>query len=394
MIAFCGYLLAFNKITGLAFYVCFLLTMGLYEMLTSTGKYFWQKIYHWWNWKKVLLWVAPAVVFLMTMVLGDDLTIQNFYGSYTGGGIGGKPLHEMLQTFMQSFVYGFRWLFVLSIIIAIILLLFRRRRIVSVVSPEGILLLTGSFVGCIGVLLTLCLYKGDADCPRYTALLNLFYALSFPVAVQIIMRNNRGRHILASGMALLLLIQTFWTIDPVILFTSDRINTGKKNMYKLALRDDHRPGMNIGKDYGPGYEVICDLYTYNLEYNFYDDLLDQALMDIQPNEDTQFVQLDVMWYETHLFGNKYRIYWNTRTQGRTYDGKDPDSIFLKQRDAFTEEICNGGTDFGEKFYLLVPARVNPLDAITAFEEHGYNMVYEFHPQNIYGKMHVCGFELK
>lgn len=393
MIAFCGYLLAFNKISGLVFYVFFLITMGVFESLQTPGKNLIFKIINWWDWKKVCLWILPAILFLLTMIVGDDFIIQNFYGSYTEAKYGLKVPNELLNTVLQGGVYGLRWLFVLLIGLATVVAVINKVRLDDMLTEDGVQLITGAFFGCLGVMLILFLYQGDADCPRYTALLNLFYALSFPIAVQIIWNNIKANTLVMCTMATLLLIQTYWTIDPVMLLTSDQIDTGKKTMYKVALAGDSRPGMNIGKDYGPGYEVVGDLYAYNLEYSFYDDLLDQALTAIQPEEDDQFVLLDVMWYELHLWGNKYDIYWNTRTNSRTYDGTDPDSILLnRQWDVFTTDIVNGNFAFESKFYMIVPARVDATAALEAIQNQGYVMFTEVHPENVYGKMSVYGFE--
>ena len=392
MVSFCGYLLSFNKISGMVFYVFFLLTMGVFEALETEGKNLFRKILNWWSWKKVLLWIFPAVAFLATMVLGDDLTIQVFYGAYTGAGRGFKNLHEIMNTLTQSFIYGFRWLFTLGVLVALIALCFQRRKMRHIATRQGIEVLVASFAGCLGVVLILCLYQGDADCPRYTELMNVFFAVSFPVVIRVLFKRRLTQCLAAGCMVLLLLIQTYWTIDPVILLTSESIDTGKKPIYKLALSGDTRPGMNIGKDYGPGYVVVCDLFAYNLEHSYYDSLIDDVLTQIQPDENTQFLQLDIMWYETHIYGNKYRIYWNTRTNSRTYDANDPDSIFLgKQLDVFTKDICAGNFAAEDTFYLLVPARVDPTDAKQGIELKGYTLFDEIYAENPYGAMYAFGY---
>ena len=395
MVSFCGYLLCFNKVSGMVFYVFFLLTMGVFETFETEGKSLLRKILNWWQWKKVLLWIFPAVAFLMTMILGDDLTIQAFYGSYTGAGRGFKNAHEIMNTFFQSFVYGFRWLFVLGILAALVMLLLGYRKWFCAVNRKGGQIIVGTFVGCGSVVLLLCLYQGDADCPRYTELMNIFFALTVPAVIRVLAKKECWRHLLAGTIALLLLVQTYWTIDPAIVFTSESIDTGKKQIYRLVPPGDTRPGMNLGKDYGPGYEIVCDLHTYNLEHSYYDSLLDDILTEIQPDEDTCFYQLDVMWYETHMNGNKYDIYWNTRTNNRTYDGNDPDSIFLKERyDVFTADICAGHWDFPDTFYLLVPARVDSTAARQEIESRGYAQIEEIYAENIYGAMYAYGFTLQ
>ena len=394
MVAFCGYLLAFNKISGLVFYVCFLLCVCIFELAQSQGRNIFFKIANWWNWKKVILWIAPAAIYLASTFIADDLTTLNFYGAYVEATIGLKHLRGLANTFMQSFVYGFRWIFTLSFVIGVILMIAKREKVKEVLTAEGLQILVATMVGCLAVLAVLCLYRGDAECPRYTALFNIFYAVSFPILLQLLTAKKASQHLLIGATALLLFVQLFWTIDPAIIYTSESIDSGKKPIYKLALPGDVRIGMALGSDFGRGYEVYGDLYAYNLEHNFYDSLLDEAMTEIKPESDTQLILLDVIYYETHLTGNRYPIYWNTRTEKRTYDGSDPDSIFLVNNPfVTTDEISSGDYDLDPNFYLIVPGRIDATEARTAIESFGYTLTTELHPENMYGSMSVFGYQL-
>ena len=396
LISFCGFLLAFNKISGLAFYVFFLISMALIEVIRDKDKPVLQRLKDWWNWRKVILWVLPGVLFLVFYFHNYLFEIQDFYGADINATVSLKSKRGIANTLLQSYVYGFRWLFVILFLIAVVLLITKRRKISDVLRTEGIDIFVSVIVGSIAVLILLCLYNAIAECPRYTAMFNLFYAFSLVVCAAVIFSKEISGTILSGAVVLLLLVQTFWTIDPSILLTCDRVDTGKKPMYKLAMPGDIRPGMNLGGDYGPGISVMGDLYTYNLEYAFYDDLLDQALTDISPTEDDAFYSLDIIYYEWHLYGNHYNIYWNTRLQKRTYDGDDPDSIYFEDhRDITTAEICSLTPDDSElpdHFYLLVADRVDPKKAVAGLNKLGYEITYELHPENIYGKMSVYKFE--
>ena len=153
------------------------------------------------------------------------------------------------------------------------------------------------------------------------------------------------------------------------MLTCDSIDTGKKQIYKLAITDDKRIAMNLGIDYGRHIEVLGDLYVYNLEHAFYDDLLDQMLTTIEPTENTQFVLLDVIDYELHMYGNHYRIYWDTDEHHRTYDGISPTSIFLKNEiNITTDMLLDNQIALDDHFYLIVPARVDEDEAIEGNSE--------------------------
>ena len=391
LVSFCGYLLAFNKITGLVFYVFFLLAVGVYEVLSTQGKNFFRKVLTWWDWKKVCLWVFPAVVYLCTTLVADDLTVLCFYGSYTEASIGIKSLRGLANTGMQAFVYGFRWIFTLLTIFSAVLLLMRRRKLSDVLNTDGCAILAATIVGCAAILAVLCIYRGDAECPRYTAPLNVYYAIFLPIVLQLIF-SGRKALIAECILAGLLMIQLFCTIDPVILLTCDSIDTGKKQIYKLAVKGDERVAMNLGIDYGRHIEVLGDLYVYNLEHTFYDDLLDQTLTDIEPTEDTQFALLDVIDYELHMYGNHYRIYWDAEKHHRTYDGNSSSSIFLKnERNVTTDMLIDNQVELDPHFYLLVPARVDADEAIDAIQKNGYDLDQSKCYSNVYGKLFVYEF---
>ena len=98
LVSFCGYLLAFNKITGLVFYVFFLLAIGVYEVLSTQENNFLRKVLKWWDWKKVCLWTFPAIVYLCTTFVADDLTVLCFYGFiYREASIGLKSLRGLCK---------------------------------------------------------------------------------------------------------------------------------------------------------------------------------------------------------------------------------------------------------------------------------------------------------
>lgn len=397
LIAFSGFLLCFTKISGLFFYAFFLIAATLVKILSNKDCGFAKSFGLWWNWKKVLLWIIPAVFFVLCYISGDTLIMQNFYGTYQGGGIGLKHDRGLANTFLQSYVYGFRWLFLVILFLMVIVLIAKRKKIKKILSLDGLGILIGLTIGCLVTLFFLCINEGDAECPRYTAMFNCFYAFSFPFALQVLLRKEVFQKVLASLVVALLLVQTYWTIDPAILcLGGEKIDTGKKEIHKLAMAKDIRLAMNLGTNYGPKVEVMGDLYTYNLEHSFYDDLLDQALEKINPTEDDHFYLLDIIYYETHMIGNRYNIYWNSRLQNRTYDGEDKDSIYLKnEKSITTEELTKKSIkslSLEDTFYLMVVDRVDERKAIKALEKAGYNKTLEIHPENIYGKMSVYKFE--
>lgn len=395
-IAFCGYLLAFTKITGLVFYVVFLLVVFFKELMEQREGNLWTRICKWWEWKKVIWWVFPAVLYIISYFYGSGMLIQNFSGAEGGAVIGLKSVTNICTTLMQSFVWGFRWLFLLGGVIALILLWRGRQRMKDIVSAEGMKLILGVGIGCAAVFLLLCMFDGNASCPRYTIMFNLFYVLILPIIMLTVFKNENASMIATGGLVVILVIQTYWTIDPSILYYRESIATGKKEVYRLASAGDNRSGMRLGKKFGEGIEVIGDLYVYNYEYTFYDDLLEQMLIAINPTEKDTFLILDIMGYELNLKGEQYKIYWNTRTQKRTYDGSDKDSIYLENSSSIiTESLCNepeGELMLPDKFHMIVVSRVDGTKAIERIKKEGYIVTETMKLQNRYGRMSVYTFE--
>ena len=393
LISFCGFLLAFTKITGLIFYVFVLLIMFVLEIYQDKGCSIVKRIIHWWDWSKIFLWVLPAVLFGITLLYGDHLTIQNFYGSPAGtqSMINFNYLPRIIITLLQTFIYGFRWIFTLGLLVSFFIILKRikKNRVAGIIIENNLIVSTVLSFLC--VLIMLCIYNGDAECPRYTAIFGLLFVLILPFCADIIFKKNRSKKLALIVISVLLIVQTFWTIDPSIFILNDSINTGKKSVYRLALSIDDRPGMNLGKDYGPGHPVMCDLYAYNLEYSFYDDLIQKTFLKIQPQKEDIFYVLDIFEYELHISGSanrNYKIYWNTRQQRRTYDSVDKDSIYLNVSSITSEYLKQENLNLPDTFYLIVVDRVDESISLESVKNSGYTILDEIHPENIYGQLSV------
>ncbi len=397
LISFCGYLLAFTKITGAVFYAVFLFTVGLFELIDDTEhKKILEKIRNWINIKKIILWTSPIIIFLITFFWGDHLTIQNFYGSYRPDSmISLKDISIINNTLFQTFIFGFRWIFTLSFIF---LLIRYRREWRVLITKQNTRLLISLFTSTICVLFLLCIYNSDGECPRYTSIFNVFYLFLFIFFLTLITKRELLRRVAFWGMTMLLLVQTYWTCDPsLMLFSSYKIDTGKKKMYKIATSRDERPGMNLGMSYGEGICVLGDLYTYNLEYSFYDDLLSKMLQDINPSIEDTFYVLDIIDYELHMCGSanrNYKIYWNSRTKKRTYNSYDKDSIYLNERSITSDQLENSSLEenkLPDNFYLIVVDRVDAKRAVNALYSMEYNLNYTRKYENYYGRISIYNF---
>lgn len=393
LIAFSGYLLSFTKITGFVFYVFVLLAYGLFEIYKFEAKNMWKKIIYWWQWDKVILWIFPALLFLATFLFGHHMTAQNFYGTYVSEQMVllGNWVH-VGNVFLQTFVLGFRWILVLGAIFTFALNLIKKKKQRIVKSDRD--LLYSINIGFISVFVLICLYNSDADCPRYTAIFNLYFVFLFLYIINARVGRILEQKIMATIMFLLFFIQTFVTIDPTILALSDTIDTGKRVLHKLALPMDSRIGMNLGTGYGEGNEVMGDLYSYNFEFIYYNSLVDDLMRKVKPTKKDQFYVLDIIDYELHLAGSanrNYKIYWDPSLKRRTYDKNNEKAIYLNERSITTEELSQKEVKLPESFYLIVVDRIKEERAVKALEKSGYSLERCFKAENSYGKMSAIKF---
>lgn len=388
-ISFCGYLLVFTKITGFVFYVIALCVIGLVQCIKNPNRNLFRKFKETFSFCKCFLWILPAILFLISFLWGEHFTIQNFYGTYVADSmIQIKSLDVLGNTLVQAFVFGFRWIFTLLILVSFF---YWGKLSSSFISEEGRLILPAITAASIATLFLLCIYASDAECPRYTTFMNTFFVCAFPPFLGLI--KDKPQKILSMILSLVLFVQTFVTIDPsIFLFSSAKINTGKMNLYKLAISRDSRQGMNLGVDYGEGYESLGDLYTYNLQYSFYDDLLEKAFTKIHPTKKDKFFVLDVIDYELQISGNTqrtYKIYWDTSKNIRTYKENPPYTIYLNEKSITSKELIKCKKKELEKsFYLIVPDRIDSSKALSSLENKGYNVKCVTKSQNIYGSLKI------
>lgn len=392
MISFCGFLLCFTKITGMLFYVFFLMTCAIIELYMEYEGHFLCKLKKWWGWKKCIFWTIPAIIYLLTMIYGGYFTIQNFAGSYSPDIFGTKIEAAYYNTLMQSFVWGFRWLFLLLILMALLKCIIRRRDFFgNLKCSKDAYINIASLFGCLAITALLLIYNSNAECPRYTAPMNVAYTLLTPISISILIKGEHWKKNITMLLSGILLIQTYWTIDPSIIMNNVAINTGTNLLYKLAVDEDERVSMSLGTDYGEGYEVVGDIYAYNMEYNYYNDLILEAMKTINPQKEDMFYVVDIYDYEFHLNGMQYPIYWNRRTQKMSYDGYDQDSFLLKETNITTIELCDqllSGQFTDNEFYLLTPARVDIESLTDVLNVKNYSLKKEYYFDNIYGAMSI------
>lgn len=388
LISFMGFILCFTKITGFAFYSTFL-TFYIWINWIKKKKEIDEKLF---NLKKVLLWIIPIIMFGILLKYGDYITGQSFYGTYVADSmINLFDKNQIINTGLHTFVFGFRWIFVALMLCALILKIVNKRQ--AEVNKQVIISLALA-MGVVYVLLSI--YKADANCPRYTTIFSVMYIILLPLFLNAITEKRIIKLVVLVMLNILLIVQTFWTIDPSITLYADTIDTGVKKMYKLAYKGDDRAGMNLAGGAEGQYPILSDIYTYNLEYTFYDELLERTLELVNWDVAKKVYVLDISPYELNISGRgygDYRIYWDREKTYRTFEKEG--NIYVDVGQLYSEEIVTEtNKEIFEKnyFYMIVPGRIDETAVVDKLLEAGYNKKDYNQIENCYGKLRLYFFE--
>lgn len=389
-----GLLLAFTKITGVAFYCLVLLLDTVMEISRSGWKF--KVIKEWMSPSRLMHLMMPAFLYLGLLIFGDDLTAQAFFGTYVSeeGMIDWFDIDQIANTLLQSFIFCFRWM-LLVLLLSSLVIAFRKKNGLEIISSELHSLFLSIPVAATLTVLVLCIYNSDANCPRYTSFLSPIYALLMPFAVKSVIPCRWEKRVLWFCLTLFC-IQTFITIDPAVILYCKKMETGSFPLYKLAYRNDMRPGMNLTSGPNGSTDMLGDLYTYNVQYSFYDNLLDQVLKIIKPNSKTVVYSYNLGTYEMNLSGRgygSYNIYYDPVSGKRNFNGEN---ILIDFRELGVSEtdVEPGLVDLvlPDSFWVLVPYRFDPESAAAGIVKLGYCVESETKIENIFGSLVLLRIE--
>jgi hypothetical protein len=236
---------------------------------------------------------------------------------------------------------------------------FKKRQINSLSSKS-----VPVFMGIIGILaaytIFTCLYLIEY-CPRYVTVGGFCLAVFAFASVHVLFRKKAVRNMVLGVLVLLFLVQTYINIDPYMHLRCFYTYTGKRFIYGAVYKEVPRGWTG-------------DSRNFNYEYRFYESILEKILRQINPDEDTIIVQAMVTHPEINLCGLETSVYWNTRTKKRTYDYKDPDSVYLKVPVLDTLDDVQKYA-YPDTFYLLT---------IPYFDNHNPQFLKEFEKRNYSG----------
>jgi hypothetical protein len=184
-------------------------------------------------------------------------------------------------------------------------------------------------------------------------------------------------------IVLLLLVQNYYNIDPSLFWGHEKINLGYEYIYS--------PTKYINES------SVSEMYVYNYTYAYSDDLLDQALRKIKPDNTDCFVSADSDWAELSLTGEplvaEHLIYWDPINLRRTYDNKSKGVFLPKSSHISGMDILSGKQiSLPDNFYFLVTAHEDAGLYAQSIADRGYNTLDSFTVSNYLGYLTVYHFQ--
>jgi len=334
---------------------------------------------------KNLLYIIPPILFLIfymitAKIVNDNpgpVALTSFRWDNNGIDCFGFNISYILDRLIQFFVSNSIYLTTIVCICGFFVYIYKllRKRSIKLLSPEN----KPAFMGLIAILgsytIFTCLLLNRL-CPRYVTIGGFWLAVFAFASVHVLFRWKIVRNIVLGVLAVIFLIQTYYNIDPYMHLRAYYIHTGKRFLYGAAF-----------KEVTP--EWAGDSRNFNNEFTFYDSLLQNIFRQINPDEDTIIAQMAVPHDETMISGLETMVYWNTRTKKRTFDYKDPDSIYLKI------PVLNSPDEvqryvYPDVFYLLTVPYFDGLKPqfLKEFEKRNYYITDMYKAENHIGMMTV------
>lgn len=315
---FIGCFFVFTKELNVVTYV--FLVIGLY-LVESIRK---KKLIH--NLTRYCFLAIPAVLFVVAYCVMPRI-------SNLGGFINVSSYTKAkLESF---FCYNFNWLMLILIALGIVVICYKR-------DGETLEKMFPTLLSAIVFTVLSCHLNTSIFHARYIdALIAQIYILE-AISITVIFRKELLQKAVLILQCLLLLVSSFWSIDPVMLNTFRNVNVGSANIVY-------------------GSEMVSDGWCYNRQYNNFGYIVDMALEDcVKDSEATIYFPAEYCtdtWHfdamgEYHILddSNEYVLEekWDSEKKTRMVDERVSDHMSFNVHvvaPAYTFELEDGQTAY-------------------------------------------------
>ena len=331
-----GFLVVCSKPNMIVAYLLFGLVFFAYEVFRKDVR-----LSRW------IVYTLPASVYLI-LYFGIDSLNRAGIPSESGNALSTTLGSRMFQ----YFAYGFIWVQEIIVLLAIIKLI-RQKRFHPFRSLKGIFLFA-VWLSCFSQLLITVVGGTSLQlCPRYLAVCAIKNIFLFAMVLDVLSLGKTKTYAVAGTFAVLLFVQLFVTIDPVILVTTE-VKSDK--LHYLV--------------YPPKDQDGNDLTFYNYEY-CRDAWDGSAILSILTKDEIRNLYSDSRAMYKMAIGSSsiYAAYWDTVRNCRTYIPNE-NCVRLQMRDIVD------GTDTKEQYwsdrYAIVLRNVDDVVLRMELEEQREN----------------------
>lgn len=386
--AFMSLLLIFSKETGILFAASFLIPAILIRAGKTEGTHYLIKMKRYLLPKRLLVYsVGPLALlcyslFSEGLTFGDATTNQTpFRWDNNGIHCFGANIYYISARLAQAIYMNFFWITTILFVAVICAYFFRRSRnkVMELTDKSAdSAVIAGIVLSSLVYLVFSCLFI-TIMCPRY----NVSFALPASVisvwAISYIWKKEAVVKIMMGGLILILLLQNYANVDPSISLGHQKLDLGYQYIYSPTK-------------YG-NLDYLNEMYVYNRTFAYAEDLLDQAMEKINPDESDYFLTVDADWYEIYLIGDPIQtdhlIYWDSVDMRRTYESTGA-GIFLPKLSSVSSSdlLSDKELKLAGDFYFFISARKDGDAYCAALEARGYAVMDSFVVKNYLGYLTV------
>ena len=230
----------------------------------------------------------------------------------------------------QFFLLNFNWIYVVIIVAGVILVVLGKKHVRKI--PQGLVLLW-SVSGCLFLFLSLYITGALA---RYNLFCDLVLAITGVAAIEIIF-PPKSRYGIAIPCVLLMIAQSFLTIDPVSKAVFPHVETGGP----ISLLYMQMPSQE---------QFYADTVVYNYQYTFIDRALDESFAEGVQGDVVNVIHFGDSYGDGSQFNGNwwqdwvpYKLRWDKKEQKRVHYESD-DTIRIN---VFGEEWLTDWIEKGE-----------------------------------------------
>lgn len=293
-----AYLFVFTKEPSIVYYAFFLLGIIIYEYLIDTERKtdhqiegFFLSIFS--TFKKLISEILIGFIWLISFLgrfsVSWGQAVDVFHLSEDSNEVHcfGFTIANLLAKIKGVLILNFNWIFVVLIVVNIILLLVRRKSEKVKLPLERLFYRCVVYSTFVGFTLFNLFYI-DLEHPRYNAIGAVLFIL-IGIDILLAWKNEKVTAILSTIVALLLLVQSMVTIDPVSYVVFDKVTDYGDNMMISPFKGRH--GV---------------LGFYNREYSYYYKAIEKVLIECGYDGDEDIILEGL----PTPFGPMFDYWWN------------------------------------------------------------------------------------